>query len=225
MVHFEEGVFPSWHAVDGHFCDEDAGGFVFGSGFDDEGDEEGHDKAKEVHAGHDEPLEVEDSKEGLVRNKQGDEEDVDGDPGAATHEGGDHDGDEPLDPVGDGAGHHDGRDRTGHATDEGDDGFSTEAEGAHDAVHEEDDPRHVAGIFEDADEEEEEGNLGNEDDDASQSGPDPIDEEIAEPAGGGRVLLSQSPEAPKPVSMRSMGSPAQANMVWKMRKRRPRKMR
>ena len=112
--------------------------------------------------------------------EEGDHEGVDGEPSGAAHEGGDEDGDEAVFPIFDGASGHDAWDGAGEGAHEGDERFPVKTDFGHDAVHQEGGAGHVAAVFEEAEEEGQDEDLGEEDDDAANAGEDSVDEEGAE---------------------------------------------
>ena len=97
---------------------------------------------------------------------------------------GDEDGGETVALVLDGACGHDGGHGAGVGGEERDEGFAVEADSAHDAIGDERGARQVAGVFEDADEEEQQENLGEEDEHGGDAFPHAVEEKRLQPAGG-----------------------------------------
>ena len=91
----------------------------------------------------------------VFMQQQWDNEEIDRQSGRATHPGGDEDGDESFFCGIDGAGGHDARDGAGEGAEERQEGFSAEAGFGHHSVHEKCGAGHVAGAFQQADEEKE----------------------------------------------------------------------
>src|SRR5690606_4270695 len=76
------------------------------------------------------------------------------------------------------------RDRAGVAAEHGDEALPVQPDPAHVAVHDERRPRHVAAVFQDADGQEEDGDLRDEHHHAPHAGDDPVDDEAAQVARG-----------------------------------------
>ena len=90
--------------------------------------------------------------------------------------------------------------------------FSVQPDFPHELVREEADAGHIAGIFEDGDQSEEDHDLGNKDQDTAKSGQEPIDEQVA-PPGRGQVLAqpaADSREGPVDGIHRELGEPEDA---------------
>ncbi len=119
-----------------------------------------------------------------VGDERRDDEGVDGQARGAGHEGRDEDGGDALALVLDGARGHDGGHGAGVGGEQRDEGLAVEADGAHDAVGDERGAGEVAGVFEHADEEEEQQDLREEDEDGLDAVPEAVAQQQAQPVVG-----------------------------------------
>ena len=170
--------------------DATQGGQVVGVQFEDEGHGfAGEQGVLEDEAGADgdadaDQVEGEDDVLAVVGVEGGGEEDVDRQPGAAGHEGGHGHGHEAVAAVFEGAGGHDGGDVAAEADDQGDEGFAGQTEPAHEAVHDEGGPGHVAGVFEYGEEQEQAADDGDEGGDDLEAGAEALGQQEPDPGGG-----------------------------------------
>ena len=119
-----------------------------------------------------------------VGNEGGDEQHVDRQARGAGHEGRDKNGGEAVALVLDGARGHDGWNGAGIGGEQRDEGFAVEADGAHDAIGDEGGAGEVAGVFKDADKEEEQQDLRQKDEHGGDALPRAVEDEGLNPAGG-----------------------------------------
>ena len=94
----------------------------------------------------------------------------------------------PVAPVVDHPRRHDAGDGAGKARQQRDEGAAVQAGAAHDAVHQERRARHVAEVFEQQDEQEQDQDLRQEDDHAADAGDHPVLDEALQQAGRQRVV-------------------------------------
>jgi hypothetical protein len=144
---------PQGHPEDGAFVgrqfhDQEWGFAAKQRAFEQPGHEESDRNAQEIHGQEGESLELDKAEDDAVGDASGNEQRVDGQPGGATHERGDQDGDEAVLGGFDGAGRHDARDGAREGAEHGDEAFAVQPDFAHHAVHEEGRPGHVSRIFE-----------------------------------------------------------------------------
>ena len=105
-------------------------------------------------------------------NHGGDHKQVNGEPGGTAGQRGHENGDQAVFGVVDCAGGHDPRHGAGIGTEQRKKGFAAEADFAHQTIHNEGQPGHVAGVLHQSDEEEENKNLRKKDDDVADAGDD-----------------------------------------------------
>ena len=122
--------------------------------------------------------------EQAVGDERRDDQRVDGQPRRAGHERRDQDGGESLALVLDGARGHDGRHSAGVGGEQRDEGFAVESDGAHDAVGDQRGAGQVAGVFQHADEEEEQQDLRQEDQHGLHAVPQAVAQQQAQPVVG-----------------------------------------
>ena len=146
-----------------------------------------HHRAEQIHREQGQPLQAEYAGELRLRHARGDEHGVDRQPRRAAHQRRDEDGHEPVLRRLDGARGHDAGDGAGVGTQHRDEALAVQADLAHQAVHEERRARHVAGVFQQANEAEEQQNLRQEDDDRADAGDDALHEQVVQVAGGHAV--------------------------------------
>lgn len=184
IPHVAEHDLKDGASVGGEFEDEQWG-VAFEEGFFEQpGESEGGDDSEQVHAQQSEALESEESGDLAIGDEGADEQGVDGQSGGAAHEWGYEDGGEPVLMVFDGAGCHDTGDGAGEGAEEGDEAFAMQSDPAHDAVHHEGAAGHVAGIFEEAEEEEQQDDLGEEHEHGADAGDHTVYDEVLQGAGG-----------------------------------------
>ncbi len=172
-------------AVLGQLEDEGRGVGLHDGGVEQLGGDERGEEAEGVEAEHDQRAQADDAAEEHAVGDEGrDDEGVDGQARGAGHERRDEDGGDALALVLDGARGHDGGDGAGVGGEQRDEGFAVEADGAHDAVGDERGAGEVAGVFEDADEEEEQKDLREEDEDGLDAVPEAVAQEEAQPVVG-----------------------------------------
>ena len=123
-----------------------------------------------------------------MRDHQGNDDQVNGQAGRTGHKGRNQNGDEPFFPAVDIARGHHGRDGTGRSRHERHHAFAAQPEGTHQPIHQKDHPAHIARLFEDGDEEKQEGDLGDENHDPADAGDDPLCNEVGENPGGQGVF-------------------------------------
>jgi hypothetical protein len=129
-------------------------------------------------------LQVEDAGNFALRNEGGDQQRIDGKSCRAGHQRRDHDGDEAIAPVGDGARCHDAGNGAGKAGQQWNEGAAGQADAAHGAVKQEGRARQIAGIFKRENEEEEDQDLRQKDQHATDAGDDAVDDEaVQQPFG------------------------------------------
>ena len=122
--------------------------------------------------------------EKTIGNERRDDERVDGQARGAGHEGRDEDGGEALALVLDGARGHDGGHGAGVGGEQRDESLAVEADGAHHAVRDERGAGEIAGVFQDANEEEEQQDLRQEDEDGLHAVPQAVAQQQAQPVIG-----------------------------------------
>ena len=181
-------------------------------------------KPSDVKAEHDHGAQTDDAAEKqAIGNERRDDERVDGQTRRAGHEGRDQDGGDALALVLDGAGGHDGGHGAGIGREQRDEGLAVEADGTHDAVGDERGAGQVAGVLQNADEEEEQQDLGQEDEHRLDAVPQAVAQQQAQPVVG----KQQRGMGAEPVSRRPRPSESGWPMVkttWKTAKTTARKM-
>ena len=119
----------------------------------------------------------------LVRREKGrDQQDVDRQPGAARHERDDQHGHQPVFSAFERARGHDGRNVAAETHQQRNERFAVQSDLVHQLVHDESRPRHVAGVFHQRDEKEQDQDVRQEDDHAPHSADDPVDDQLAQRA-------------------------------------------
>ena len=112
------------------------------------------------------------------------QDDIDRQLGGTGHERRDEDGEDPVLFTLQGPGRHHRRHVAPEAHEHGDEGFAVEADQVHDLVHEKSGPGHVAGVFENSDEEKKEQDVGEENDHGPHAGDNPVQQKVPrEPLG------------------------------------------
>ena len=137
-----------------------------------------------VQPGHDEALQAEPTQHRTCRNKGRDDQGVDRDPRRAGHQRRNQDRRKPASAARDDPCRHDARDGAGEARQQRDEGAAVQPGAAHDPVHQEGGPGHVAEIFEQQDEQEQRQDLRQEDEDAADPGDDPVTDKAQQPSLG-----------------------------------------
>ncbi len=141
-----------------------------------------------------------------VWHEGADKERIDRQPGAAAHERGDEDGDEPIAAVFDHAGSHNAGDGAGERREEGNKRFAGEADAGHQLVHEVGRAGHVAAVFEDGDEKEEGEDLREKDEHAADSGDDAVGEHRPHQSFGDETRHQAAEQAVEPFDGRGGGT-------------------
>ena len=154
---------------------EGRGGARKGDALEQEARDDGGEDADEVE-GEDEVLAV-------GREERRGEEHVDRETGAAAHERSHHDRDDAVGGAVHRAGGHDGGHVAAEADEQRHEGLTRQAEGAHQAVHDECGAGHVAGVLENGEEEEEEEDDRDEGCDRLDAAADAVGEHDAQPVG------------------------------------------
>ncbi len=157
------------------------GGLTEENDAEEQGGDDGGAGAEEITPG-----EGHSGQEGMIFENEADEQDINREPGGATHEGGDEDGGEAIAVIGNEPGGHDGGEGAGVGGEEGDEGLAGEADAAHQAIHDEGGAGEITGVFQDADEEEQEHDLGKEDNGSGYTRDHAIGEKVADGACGER---------------------------------------
>ena len=171
------------------------------------------DDAGGVEAEHHQALQAEAAPDLRVGDEGRDDQGVDRDPRRAGHQRRDQDGGQPVALVVDHPRRHDAGDRAGEARQQRDEGAAVQAGAAHDAVHQERGARHVAEVFQQQDEEEQDQDLRQE----HQTLPTP---EITPSAmklcsrPAGSTSCDQRAQRVEAASIRSIGGCAQVNTAW-----------
>src|SRR5690606_36756997 len=116
----------------------------------------------------------------LFGNHQGDQDQIDRQTCRTSGKGGHQNGDQPFLPIFDGPGGHNGRNGTGVPGDQRHHAFATEPKGPHQAVHQKNHSANVPGLFQEGNEEEQKGDLGDKDHNSPYSGHNALGQEIGE---------------------------------------------
>ncbi len=122
--------------------------------------------------------------EGGIGHEGCDQQHVDGQPRRAGHERGDQNGRQAVALVLDGARGHDGRNGAGVGGEQRNEGLAVQSDGAHDAVGDQRGAGQVARVFQNADEEKEQQDLGQKDEHRGDALPDAVEQQRLNPAGG-----------------------------------------
>ena len=162
-------------AVGGQFHDERQVFFL---------DEKADDMGRGHGRGDAQHVDAEQHKAGAAGEEDAGEEDVEGKPPRARHEGDDEHRDEPAPAAFDGAGGHDGRHVATEAHNHRDERLAVQSDAVHDFVHDEGGTGHVARVFEQGDEEVENHDVGQEDQNAPHAGDDAVGHQVFQDALG-----------------------------------------
>ncbi len=117
-----------------------------------------------------------------IRHHQSNQEGINRQTSRTAHQWRDHNGDQALLPIVNGAGSHNGRNGTCHTRYERNHTSSIEPEWTHESVKNKNHPAHIARFFQDKNESEKQGDLWNENHHTTQSGYDSFGYEIREKA-------------------------------------------
>ena len=146
---------------------------------------EGGDESREIEAEHDESAQADDAVQVVgVGNEGGDEQQIDRQARGAGHEGRDKNGGEPVALVLDGARGHDGGNGAGVSGEQRDEGLAIQTDRPHDAVGDQSGAGQVAGVFENADEEKEQKDLGQENEHRRNALPHAVEQKRLQPTRG-----------------------------------------
>ena len=132
---------------------------------------------EDVEREHDQTLEAYAPADSLVRDEGRNDQCVDGEPRRTGHQRRDQDRRQAVLGILDGAGRHDPRHRASEARQERNEGAPGQADAVHDPIHQKGRADHVAGAFEQQDEEEQDQDLRQEGDDRADAGDRAIDDE------------------------------------------------
>ena len=163
--------------------------------------EQRHRAAEQIAAGEREPGE-----QRMIDEEHAGQQHVDRQPRRTAHERRDQDRREPIAAIGNQPRRHDAGQRAGVRREQRHEGMARQAEAAQHAIHHEGGAREIAGVLEQADEEEQQADLRQEDDRASDAADDAVGGEVADRARAAAPSETQCPRCAKVASIRSIGS-------------------
>ena len=174
----------------------------------DEGNPQGRPYACGIEGEHDQPLKVQHAQDRAVRDHGPDHQGIDWNSRRAGHERSDQNGGQTVAAIVDHPGRHNARHGAGKTRQQGNKGPAMQAGPAHDPVHQKGRPGHIAGIFQQDDEEKQDQDLWQEDQDTAHPGNHPVDHQVTPPALGqdmtnqiaqaGKALIDQVHDRDRP---------------------------
>ena len=168
-------------------------------------------------AEHHQPLQVQPAPHRAVGDEGGDDQRVHRDARRAGHQRRHHDGGQPVAPAVDDAGGHDAGNGAGEAGQQRDEGAPVQPGAAHDAVHQERRPRHVAEILQQQDEQEQHQDLRQEHQHRADAADQPVAHEAAQQPVRQHARRPARRASRSPALIASIGGCAQVNTAWNIR--------
>ena len=135
----------------------------------------------------------------MLGEEGGSHQAVHGQAGGTGHEGHQHHGHAAVLLIFHGPRPHDGGDGTAKAHEHGDEGLTGQAEAAQHPVHDKGGPGHVAGVLQEGEKQEQQGDLGQEHQHAAHAGQHAIHQQGGHPGGGARLVQKAADHPGQPV--------------------------